>query len=329
MDWTSRSVSSLLLSSSDRTLAGSVCVDEQFDVGAQARQRCPQLVPGVLDQPSLRRPGTGERGEHRVERLGQPGDLALAAHRDLRGQILRAGHALGPGREHVHRPQRRAGHHQADQRGHRDADEPDQTVPQAQFGQCVLDSLGVPGHLRGAVGALHRPHAIPVVADLDDLGFVGDLARRDLTRVRTHRDGRRLPGGARGVPGPVQELDGDPGGAVGPGLRASPIGRGQRRQRVGRRLGLGRELCVRVQLSVELLVELGPHQQPRRERDAHYGDGDRCRGHHREPGPQRHLPPPSSPQPPLHSGFSRRTYPTPRTVCRSRGSPPASSLRRR
>ena len=52
-------------------------------VGAQARQRRPQFVSGVLDEPLLRLPGRGEPPEHRVERRREASDLVAPVHRHL------------------------------------------------------------------------------------------------------------------------------------------------------------------------------------------------------------------------------------------------------
>jgi hypothetical protein len=45
------------------------------DLGAQHRQRGPQLVAGVGDEAALRVEGRLEAFEHRVEGVGQLGDL--------------------------------------------------------------------------------------------------------------------------------------------------------------------------------------------------------------------------------------------------------------
>ena len=72
-------------SSSARCLGGRppalVGLGEQVEVGAQRGQRRAQLVAGVGDQLALPVPGGGERGEHRVERRGEPGDLVVALDR--------------------------------------------------------------------------------------------------------------------------------------------------------------------------------------------------------------------------------------------------------
>src|SRR5581483_4607263 len=65
---------------------------------------------------------------------------------------------------------------------------------------------------------------------------------------------------------------------------------------------------------VDLRVQLVPHHEVRRGGRGGDDDGDDERGDEREPGAEGH--------------GSRSTYPVPRTVWISRGSPPASVLRR-
>ena len=58
-----------------------VGLGEQVEVGAQRGERGAQLVAGVGDQLALPVARGGQRGEHLVERRGQPGDLVVALDR--------------------------------------------------------------------------------------------------------------------------------------------------------------------------------------------------------------------------------------------------------
>ena len=83
--------------------------DQQFHVGAQRRQRRPQFVSGVGDEPALPLPRFGERPQHRVETLGEPGEFVVAGHRD-RCQVVGPGHPFGGSGEPGDRPQTGAAH---------------------------------------------------------------------------------------------------------------------------------------------------------------------------------------------------------------------------
>jgi hypothetical protein len=54
---------------------------ERIEVRLQARERGPELVAGVLDQPLLVVPGTPEGGEHPIERRAEPTDLVVTGTR--------------------------------------------------------------------------------------------------------------------------------------------------------------------------------------------------------------------------------------------------------
>ena len=71
-----------------------VGLGQQVQVGAQRGQRGPQLVAGVRDELALPVPGGRQRGQHRVEGAGQPGDLVVALDLD-RVELLGAGDVLG------------------------------------------------------------------------------------------------------------------------------------------------------------------------------------------------------------------------------------------
>ena len=82
---------------------------KQLQVRPHRRQRGPQLVARVRDQPALLLLGRRERAEHVVEACGEPGQLVRAVHGD-RLQLAGRGNALGRRRQPLHRAQARAGH---------------------------------------------------------------------------------------------------------------------------------------------------------------------------------------------------------------------------
>ena len=120
---------------------------QQFDVGAQRRQRGAQFVAGVGDQPGLAFTRFGQRTQHHVESLGEPGQFVAAEHRDG-PQIVGARHPLGRFGEPGHRPQPRPGDHAAGDRGHRHADAADDQQHRAQLVDHRPRS--VPGSWRSA-----------------------------------------------------------------------------------------------------------------------------------------------------------------------------------
>ncbi len=77
------------------------------------------------------------------------------------------------------------------------------------------------------------------------------------------------------------------------------------------------------QAVIDLVPELVPHREVHQRRGEQHDHGHGRGAAERQPGADRH----PTPEAAHHS--SRSTYPTPRTVWMSRGSPPSSSLRRR
>ena len=55
---------------------------QQFDVGAQRRQRGTQFVTGIGDQARLAFPGLGQRAQHHVESLSESCQFVAAEHRE-------------------------------------------------------------------------------------------------------------------------------------------------------------------------------------------------------------------------------------------------------
>ena len=112
--WNRTSSSSSARADSGQT-ALPVRLGEQVEVGAQRRQRGAQLVPGVGDELALPVARGGQRGQHRVERARQPGDLVVALDLD-RVELLGAGDVLGGVGQPAHRSQAVAGDAPAGQR---------------------------------------------------------------------------------------------------------------------------------------------------------------------------------------------------------------------
>ena len=125
-----------------------VGLGEQVEVGAQRGQRGAQLVAGVGDQLALPVARRGERGEHRVERRGQPGDLVVALDRD-RVQPLGAGDVLGRGGEPAHRAQAVAGDAPAGQRGGDHAGEAEEAGRPGRAGRASGRWAPATGRARG------------------------------------------------------------------------------------------------------------------------------------------------------------------------------------
>ena len=87
--------------------------------------------PGVGDQAGLSFARFGQRAQHHVERLGQPGQFVTAEHRDG-SQVVGTGHPFGGLGQPGHRPQPGPGDHAAGHRGHRHADAADDQQHRAQ-----------------------------------------------------------------------------------------------------------------------------------------------------------------------------------------------------
>ncbi len=128
---------------------------EDFDVRAQARHRCAQLVRGVRHQLALRVHGGVERPhralqgvEHRVEALGESPDLVLARGLDPLGQILRASDVLGGPGETLDGRDGGARHEPSEQRRKRDPADVEQREDQAQALEQMV-------HVGERLGELH------------------------------------------------------------------------------------------------------------------------------------------------------------------------------
>ena len=76
---------------------------QHVEVGAQARQRRAQLVPGVLDESLLLGPGAVERLEHRPERRTEPADLVVAGRRHADVEAAGRPHRVGRRRQAAQR----------------------------------------------------------------------------------------------------------------------------------------------------------------------------------------------------------------------------------
>ena len=94
---------------------------------------------GVGDELPLRARGVLERGEHRVERRGEPRELVAARDLDPAGEVARLGHVLGRAGEPAHGREQRRGDDQAERGGDDDAEGGDQEQPVADPRQRVVD----------------------------------------------------------------------------------------------------------------------------------------------------------------------------------------------
>ena len=158
-------------SSSLRGLLGEpvrgVGLGQQVEVGAQRGQRGAQLVAGVGDQLALPGLGGRQRGEHRVERLREPGHLVVALDRD-RVEPLGAGDVLDGVGEPAYRPQAVAGHRPAGQSG---ADHPGEAEEQHHQAEPVEHLVGRLQRLgqdqRLAVVGRHRDHPVALAVEVD------------------------------------------------------------------------------------------------------------------------------------------------------------------
>ena len=107
-------------------------------VAAQRGERRAQLVRGVADEAPLGLARALERGEHRVERLGQLADLvaARAARAAARAASPAALDRARAGRQARQRPQRAAREEGGEQRGERGGRE---RARRARAGACVVE----------------------------------------------------------------------------------------------------------------------------------------------------------------------------------------------
>ncbi len=298
-----------------------VVVGQHLDVGPQGGERRAQLVGGVHDQPALALLGGLQGREHLVEGAGQARHLVAALHVDAAAEVAGVGDLLGGAVQAPHRRQARARHGGGEQAGQGDARDADQGERPAQLPQRVVHVLQRQRHLHGAAvaerGGQHA-HAAALEARVADEGLA--LAGGDLADGVVHRQLRAVA--APPVAGKASPASADttctrppawPRGAV--GMRPSstrPKGPGGRRCRAGATVAYrSRSWSSTWSRSWS---RTGDVDQRRHQGD---DDGHRRGDAQREPRPDR------------HRYSSRSTYPTPRTVWMSRGSPPSSSLRRR
>ena len=132
---------------------------QDLDVGAQAGDRCAQLVGGVGDELSLGVDGGVERAhrvlegvEHRVEADRQASQLVLPLAPDgldASAQVLGDGDVLGGSGEALERQHGRPRHETAEQGGERDAADDDEEQDQAQAGEQAVDFGERLGELHG------------------------------------------------------------------------------------------------------------------------------------------------------------------------------------
>jgi hypothetical protein len=306
---------------------------QQVEVGAQAGQGSAQLVARVGDEGALTVPRPGQGRQHGVERRGEPGDLVAALHLD-RVEPLGGRDVLGRQRQPLHGAQAGAGDHQPCVCGKSHSCSADEQQDQPQPAKGLLRLRRRLGQDEGKA-ARHRygdhPEVITAGRDRANgllLLTAGDreLGGAERRRVEGPLGGERLPVAA------AQQRD--------PQVCRRPQGcAGDARQCAGvTERGLHR--CARAgqQRVVAALLELAEHRGVRRHRDEQDSKADTEGRQHADPGAQGQ--PAEGPlcpayevvslvRRPRHGGVSRREYPTPRTVCSSRGSSPASVLRRR
>ncbi len=179
---------------------------QHVEVGAQARQRCAQLVTGVLDEPLLLGAGAIERLQHRPERRAEAADLVVARRRHADVETAGGPHRVRCGRQPAQRRGDSSGDERAEQRGRSGDEEDEDDDPRAERLQHAID-------LGQRASDLHRP--------------VGQTRRANAVAGRPDRHG--VDDGSAGPP------DDRPGGGVGlPGR-----GRGEPHRAVGsEQLGL-------------------------------------------------------------------------------------------
>ncbi len=258
--------------------------------------------------------------EHHVEALRELADLVVGVNRQATGQVvgladlLRCLRNLGQRREHPPRSE------PAERRRQGDPAEAQQHEDQPQLGEDVVDAVQGARELeRGGLElALHRyrdgEYQHPQVASTDvDVAHVraGRVAR-DRQGVRVDRQ-RHVALHLHLFAAGEHELD---------VWRGAAGARGDRRHALvqGRDVPLLNRGRLRSQRVVHLPNQLVPHDDVGHDRGDQHSDGDRRGGGKSDSPAQRH---------PANLDQSRRMYPTPRTVCSRRGSPPASVLRRR
>ncbi len=281
---------------------------QQVDVRAHRRERGAELVGGVANEPVLLSAGLFERGEHGVEARGEAADLVGAFHLDTSGELLGLGNVLGRLGELGHRTERRPRNDQPQPCGSEDPEDACQPLRSRQVTERCVGLVERPRQLEEVVADRCRDHAQPLALHLDRL--------EPMTSARIDDRQHQLLA-ARDVDDAVF-VD---------GLEVEGVEAGAATERVVRaasaalslECGEERESCDLVgtldQRCVDLLDELATRRRicgEGRKADRHRDCGGGDQG---DAPPQRH--------------DGRATKPTPRTVWMTRGSPPASVLRRR
>ena len=289
----------------DRAIGGRELVDpaDDLEIGAQAGEGRPELVGGVHDQLDLGPAGELEGLEQPVEGAAEASELVGAARREAAGDVGGPRQVLHRVGEGVEWHERGLGHQPTENDRQQDPDEGDgaQDDPQAvQFGAHVDQG----GDLEGpALGEIERAEQGPGRQGLDQFA---ELVAPD---VDGGEEGRGLPGGHQPRLGGYRQLAPGHEGA----LRIDDLS--ERGGGGGDLLAGGDLLGRRGQGVVGRAEQRIAGGQKRCGGGDEHGDHDGHRGGQDEACAEGHVP--------------RRTYPTPRTVCMHRGSPPASVLRRR
>ncbi len=116
------------------------CRGERVEVGANACEWRAQLVRGVGDESSLGEARPLERGEHRVEAVGEPSQLSILGDLDAMAEVLRAGDVFGGAGEPPDRAQSGARDEQAKRGGQRDSACADEDQHEAKVGEGAFDA---------------------------------------------------------------------------------------------------------------------------------------------------------------------------------------------
>ncbi len=146
---------------------------QQFDVGAQRRQRRPQLMAGVVNKAVLLPPRFLERGKHGVETVGEPPDFVVALDVDMRTEFLCLGDMFDGSGQTPDRPQRPPGHHHAEGGSEPDTTDAHQCEHYREAAEGLVDLVERTGDLYGTeiVGDRDHPQVPPVDLHItDDLG---------------------------------------------------------------------------------------------------------------------------------------------------------------
>jgi hypothetical protein len=248
-------------------------------------------------------------------------------------QLGRPRHALCGSGEPAHRPKPVGGDDPAGTSGQHDAGRTGEEEDELEPFERPLDRLhGLGQHERRSLTGLHRDDAVRLAVERGGAPRALGLADRHLDLVIVERQGGLVATAAEDL---ATTHDED--------LDAREVELLRRRGVAGADRGVGPLEHGLVERALELRAHRDEHEC------AHGREGDRDRGGgqegdaHRErrasrqgldePMNRADGEPRTAPRPDRwcdfgHGGVSRRTYPTPRTVCSSRTSPSASSLRR-